>query len=266
MLLLVASSTLAMAQQNTFVKFYKGTMDYKKPSAFNSVLGVMTALGSDPSLDLEDKSISDQLAEAIFQAPETVYRLKVQSEECPQKTSDEAYALDFTLKNVMTTFGDKKRCSADMEMRIVDLRTGEVFEKDKASCCCFGYAWDTEAECVSGLCNIMKYRTAMFLWNTFPMTGTILQKGVEQNNGKIKDNQCYIDLGEKNLVFKKMRFKAYTLDGDKEKKLGYLKVTEVEGDDISVCKISSGTSKIEKALQAGQTVYIKTDINQDCYY
>ena len=43
-----------------------------------------------------------------------------------------------------------------------------------------------------------------------------------------------------------------------KKQIGKLKIEEVQGDDISLCKVQSGGKDIKVALDAGETLVIQT--------
>jgi uncharacterized protein YbaA (DUF1428 family) len=57
-----------------------------------------------------------------------------------------------------------------------------------------------------------------------------------------------------------MRFAVYsvkTIAGRSAKReLGVIKVVEVMGDDISLCKVKSGGKNIKAALEEGETVVV----------
>ncbi len=93
--------------------------------------------------------------------------------------------------------------------------------------------------------------------NMFPLTATILERG---NEKKDKMQQVYIDLGEANGVYKGLHFHVYEVGmvGGKEtrKQIGRLKVEEVLGDDVSLCKVEKGQKEVKAALDAGSTLLV----------
>lgn len=96
--------------------------------------------------------------------------------------------------------------------------------------------------------NITKHYNA-----TFPYTANIL----EHNGDKSK---LYIDLGSAHGLQKGIRFTVYALGeiGGKETRteIGRLKVTRIEGDEVSQCKAVSGSQEIRAALENGTRLMI----------
>lgn len=91
----------------------------------------------------------------------------------------------------------------------------------------------------------------------FPLNASIIEAGVAK---KDKQKEVYIDLGSANAACVDMRFAVYsvkTIAGRSAKReLGVIKVVEVMGDDISLCKVKSGGKNIKAALEEGETVVI----------
>ena len=85
----------------------------------------------------------------------------------------------------------------------------------------------------------------------------ILERGTEK---KDKQKELYIDLGASHGMRTGTHFTVYILGsiGGKEtrKQIGRLKVTSIEGDEVSLCKVSSGGKDIKAALDAQQKLLI----------
>jgi hypothetical protein len=91
----------------------------------------------------------------------------------------------------------------------------------------------------------------------FPLNASIIEAGVAK---KDKQKEVYIDIGSANAACVDMRFAVYsvkTIAGRSAKReLGVIKVVEVMGDDISLCKVKSGGKNIKAALEEGETVVV----------
>jgi len=260
LLLLLLINMSVIAQDNHKVAYYHGTVEYKKPSALSTLGGLaMLAEEKTQTLGLEDKSIVPTLVSAIEAAPSEVYRLVVRSEERPSKTEEEAYTLNVVLSNVMTFTGKDNGARATIEMTLVDLCKNKTVATGKT----FGIRLApsenmSKDEAVASLAEELNKEVRQFLWSYFPISGTIVQKGVEQNNGKVKEKQCYIDLAENYGAFEGMRLIAYIDNNGKLKEIGSLKIKEVAGEELSICTITKGNSKIEKALEQGEKLVVMT--------
>lgn len=95
-------------------------------------------------------------------------------------------------------------------------------------------------------------------YNTaYPYTARILERGMEKND---KQKELYIDLGAAHGLQEGTHFNVYAIGsiGGKEtrKQIGRLKVKSVEGDEVSLCKVTSGGKDIKAAIDAGQQLLI----------
>ena len=72
----------------------------------------------------------------------------------------------------------------------------------------------------------------------------------------------YIDLGSPSGAYVGMHMKVYivkTIAGKEAKKeIGKLKISEILGDEISLCKVQKGGSDIKDALDAGEHVVVSS--------
>ena len=255
----LVSATVANAQDNSRVPFYMGTISYKSPDALSTLTGIFAS----KEVETEDKTAIPALEEAIKSAPSKVYRLNVRPEEAPASTTEEAYRLDALLFRVMSGSANSNyTASTKCKLTLTNLKTGKVVKEKSFYMGRAGLQYTSVAQCIADVAIGVDAATEAFLLNFFPVTGTIIQKGVEQDNGKVKDNQCYIDIAENMIAYVGMTLVAYTNDNGKENEIGKIKVKEVEGEDVSMCTITSGKSKIEKAIEAGQTVYVKTVVKE----
>lgn len=93
----------------------------------------------------------------------------------------------------------------------------------------------------------------------FPVEGTILEIAKEKNG---KATEVYINLGSLQGLSKGQAFKVYVereIAGRKsQKEIGDLKIDAVEGDDISLCKVSKGGEDIKAAVGEGQPITIRS--------
>lgn len=110
---------------------------------------------------------------------------------------------------------------------------------------------DTEEEALSNAAKVLAKRAKVFAENNFELYGVILEVSLEK---KGKAEEVYIDLGEAAGVKEKDVFEVFetrTVAGrTSKKKIGELKVKVVEGDDLSLCKVTKSGDVILQKIQA----------------
>ena len=145
-----------------------------------------------------------------------------------------------------------------LTINLKDPATGTIINSQVFDVNRTGWSWynssDTAIkEALEGLRNkVTRYYNA-----AYPYTANILERGVEK---KDKQKELYIDLGASHGMRTGTHFTVYILGsiGGKEtrKQIGRLKVTSIEGDEVSLCKVSSGGKDIKAALDAEQKLLI----------
>lgn len=98
-----------------------------------------------------------------------------------------------------------------------------------------------------------------YLNKWLPLKANIVEGAREK---KDKQKEVYIDLGAAEGGVVGLHFDVFTVrtiaGREARKKIGRLKVTDVEGDDISLCKVQSGGRDIKTAIDAGEQLLIIT--------
>lgn len=253
--LLLAFTCVGLKAQNNpkSVTLQVNEFEYKKPSAGRIALNILGAVGAvmDPenSIYTSNKSMVPQINEAIASAASgkpwlTIYK-------------DQAGTPDYILRGTITDSqigsGIKRQsCFVAVNATIVDAKTGEVVASKICKGSDLSYNLRDLATLKASVAAELTKSVSEFIFSAIPVTGTVLEKGVEQLNGKIKDNQCYVNLGSMHGV--KEGMKLYITQDGKYK--GELKVKEVMGDDLSSCKISKGASFIAKSLADGSSITV----------
>lgn len=235
---------------------------YKKPTAGKVALNLLMTASDPKTLYLPDKSMVPQINEALASGASNLPWVN--------RPGDSSAPADYRLKGVITTAetntGTPSGCMIRVVSTIVDERTGkEVATKAYRGWSDTFFGIDNMATLKAQACNRLAHETEVFIFEALPVTGCVLEKGVEQINGKVKENQCYVNLGSLHGVFPEMML--YIVDGGKYK--GELRVLEVMGDDLCSCKITSGQSYITKTIQKGEVVEVTSEPkkikNQDIF-
>lgn len=109
----------------------------------------------------------------------------------------------------------------------------------------------------SAFSSLARYVTRYFD-RYLPLQANIIEGASEK---KDKQKEVYIDLGDATKgVCKGLHFGVYTtkiVAGKVAKKqIGKLKITEVMGDELSLCKVQSGGKDIKAAIESGESILV----------
>lgn len=133
---------------------------------------------------------------------------------------------------------------------VVDSRTFTISDSD--------LYWMTSGE--KAMTNALERLTSKvsdYYNHLFPLHASIIERGESKKN---KQKEVYIDLGAGDGVYKGQQFDVLTVKtiAGKEARtiIGRLKIEEVEGDEISLCKVTKGSDKIKTAFDEGQALMI----------
>lgn len=92
----------------------------------------------------------------------------------------------------------------------------------------------------------------------FKLNGTILEISATKGD---EAKQVYISLGSAHGVGNKARFKVYELrtvaGRNSRKEIGELKVSAVEGEDLTLCDVVKGGKEIKAAMDAQQKIEVE---------
>lgn len=157
-------------------------------------------------------------------------------------------------KNVNTYY----RGLVSVTVNLKDARDGTVVNSHTFNITDSDLSWIGSTE--KAMSNALEYLSSKiekYYNSAFPLYASIVEGG---NVKKDKQKEVYIDLGEPDGVYKGMQFDVFvvkTIAGKEAKTMiGRLKIEEVEGDEISLCKVTKGGDRIKPALEEGQTLLI----------
>lgn len=124
----------------------------------------------------------------------------------------------------------------------------------------YDLSWvETTEGAINNALQVLSKQITRFYNRYFPLSAFIVERG---NEKKDKQQEVYIDLGGQHGAYKGMHLTVYsvkTIAGRyARKELGKLKIMDVMGDDVSLCKVTSGGKNIKAALDEEQTVVAVT--------
>ena len=252
LLLIVMASVSIMAQnlpEQVSMRVTEFPYKMSKGTVAATLLGV--AASPDKPILIPDGSMTPQMNEAIAAAPANIPWIVV--------SNDSEAQADYRLEGVIykseaaNLSSEFKSIDVAARVSIVNCKTGKVLATK--TCDGFTGTYDVMRDLAGAKTLAAKRMTSnvvSFILQVLPVQGTILEKGVEQANGKTKDKQCYVDLGELHGVYKDMELYV-TVGGDYKAEL---KVVEVMGEDMCTCKITKGDSFIAKSLEKGVNMVV----------
>ena len=145
-----------------------------------------------------------------------------------------------------------------LALNVKDAATGtvlnsQVFEVNKTD-----WSWVNSTDtAIKNALETLRKRLEKYYNTAYPYTARILERGADK---KDKQKELYIDLGAMHGLREGTHFDVYLIGsiGGKEtrKQIGRLKVKSMEGDEGSLCKVSSGGREIKAAIDAQQQLLI----------
>ena len=150
------------------------------------------------------------------------------------------------------------RGEVEAVLTLKDIKTGEVIANPTIS----GRGsttsmFSTSDQAVKDAIGMLSGSVKRWLNNYKPITANFIQAGAVK---KDKQKEVFIDLGSREGAYKGMHmgiYQLYTIKGKQGKSLlGKLRIEEVAGEDISRCKVTSGSKDIKEAIDDGQTLAV----------
>ncbi|WP_455625889.1 hypothetical protein [Parabacteroides sp.] len=286
--LLAISSLATIAQQqdpspdiagrNTMKTLYMGELNYSHSDNVGSVL--TKALQG--QIATQDKSQLPALAAGIRHGASTADRVTLSADDPYQidfvlggQREGEHFLLEGTVSSISnTTVVDGKTLQAltgktnyatgsykatiVLTLSLRDLVTNATLKSYEIKRECTTYNNLSTVESVmAGAIEMVTEDVRERLNHLFPLYGSIIEQG-ESKKDKLKE--AYIDLGSNWNLEEGRGFKVYSLKSiagrEVREEIGKLKVNKVQGDDISLCKITKGGKEILAAMEAGKTVVV----------
>lgn len=159
-------------------------------------------------------------------------------------------------KNKTTTTYYRAHISVTINLK--DAYDGTVVNSHTFSLSDSDLSWlGSNEKAISNALEYLTSKVASYYNKLFPLSASIIEGGETKKN---KQKGVYIDLGFADGVYKGQQFDVFvvkTIAGKEARtEIGRLKIEEVEGDEISLCKVTKGGDKIKDALDSGLTLVI----------
>lgn len=277
---MIMAAANSFAQENGLNPIYSvnvADMQYRvveKKTTVGSVLGTIAEAVAGQASDNNHAEMVPAVNAAVKSAIGKVRRLTIadNSQGGNYELTGEITRISTTTKvrtieskdskgNVTKRNVNEYESAVSVVVNLTNMSTGEVHTNTfNGSAGIYDYA-KTESAALNIAINEMRGRIINYYNSMFPLMANIIERGTEK---KDKAKEMYIDLGSANGLYKGQRFTVYVVgkvaNREIRSKVGRLKVSEVSGDDISLCKVTSGGKDIKKAFDDGRSLLV---VNED---
>ena len=253
-----------LVYENPKIPVYVGEITYNPLTKGQKVSTVITGL-INSEISYEDELMVDGAKEALSGCLRDVNRFVIKSGEVTPEDKDKA--LIFSAKIVFCNFTEKlNNHIPDQEARIVAYITltsasnnTVVYNRQVT-----GYTWlsvfHTMAATREYTQNNLWVDAAAAMRRAYPLRGHMLEKGFMKGK-KQKLQEFYIDLGSDNRIFTGSYVDVYTVRRIAGRiarhYIGSGSVVEVQGEDISLCKVKKKGEQIKEAFDRGAEIAVQ---------
>ena len=273
-----AAALRAQSSRNSFLKVAVGDIRYvdkahsKKQNVGSILTDLATTAVTGKSTTQHDE-YAPSVREAIVKALSDVTRFRVidggfHLDELAG--NEEALYVDGTINSITgtsqvtpSTVKDKPAEQAykvliNVTLNLKDARTDEAVDSHIFSMTDSDISWMTTADkALNDAIDRLASRISEYYNHRYPLHGSIVERGEEK---KDKQRTVYIDLGSGCRVGKGQQFNIYVLKRiagrEARQEIGRLKVEEVMGDDLSLCKVTRGEKEVKTALDQEKTLVV----------
>jgi hypothetical protein len=257
----------ANALQNVSVGELNYTVKEQEKTDLGTVVDAVLDVLSEQTTT-EQPGYADAVRANVIAALGNVRRFAVTDMREVAPSDETNIILDGTVNYISTTRelrtnSDKKKepqfyAQINVTLNVKDAKTGTVingqtFDVNRTSWSWFNSTDTAIKDALEGLSD----KVTKFYNAAYPYTAHILERGTEK---KDKQKELYIDLGAQHGLQEGTHFNVYVIGtiGGKEtrKQIGRLRVKDIEGDEVSLCKVTSGGKDIKAALDADQQLLV----------
>lgn len=278
--LLLAGTTALFAQSNGLNPIFNVNVQDltynvpEKKATVGSVLGTIASAAAGQTTDTDHSDKLPAINAAVKSALSSVRRLS------PVDTTavEIHYTVTGEVTKVITTTQSRsvsekdskgkvhKRVVTDyaaditVSLTLTNLSTAEtVTHTFTGSADCFSGA-ESENDAVNISLRKLSRNVVKYFDAAFPLAANIVERGTEK---KDKTKEVYIDLGTAAGAYKGMHFGVYVIGSvagrETRSRIGKIKVSDVLGDDITLCKVQSGGKDIKSAIDNGKTLLVVSE-------
>lgn len=256
----------ALVYENPKVTVYIGDITYQPMTRGQKTSNIITGL-LNSEISLEDESMVEGAKEALMGSLRDVNRFEVKTGDIAPQDLQSGNCLVFSAKIIFCNFTEKlNRNVMDKEARIVayitltDPSNNRVMYNKQVT----GYTWlsifNSIAACREYAQNNLWVDAASSMRRAFPLRGHMLEKGFMKGK-KQKLKEFYIDLGTDHRIFTGSNVDVFILKHIAgriaRQQIGTGEVIDVEGTDISLCRVRHDGEQIKQAFDRGAEIAVQ---------
>lgn len=248
----------------------------EQDTSLGSVLGGIAqavATGRDYQSVTRHADYKDAVLNAVVSGMTKTHRVRVVDGTSSVDEATQDVMVDVIISNISTTSHSQTETvkerkvtktyykgMIDATLHVKDVATGEILYSPTFRVAGTEYEKHTSTEeALSSALTILRVKVRNYFNKKYPLYAKIIEGATAK---KDKQKEVYIDLGSESGAYKDLHFAVYIIKtvGGKEarEQIGKLKVTEVQGEDVSLCKVQSGGKNIKAAMDAGKDVVVVT--------
>lgn len=274
LLLCLPASIAAQMEKNTMFKVAVGELQYtpkQKKATVGNVIGTISKAVVLGKVTQQQDKYADAVRASVLSGFGKVKRFRttdgMYGEGEIQPGALALYA-DGTINNISTTTElftpsskdllpyDVYKAQIEVVVHVKDAHDDHIVDTHTFYVTDYDLGWvKSEHDALNNAFVLLTSRVAKHYNKLFPLNASIIEAGDAK---KDKQKELYIDLGEEFGAYEGMKLTVYsvkTIAGRyANKELGTIKITQVMGQDVSLCKVQSGGKNIKAALDEGETV------------
>lgn len=260
------------SERNVEVRTVFNNLTYVKSdkSSAGSVLGAIADALLNSQVTEQHDNYQEALRATIVKGISQARRVALQD---GTGISQADWYVDATVSNISTTakveeYKDDKgkkytktyyKANVGVTLHVKDAKTNNIIKSPAFNISDYDCSWiETREGAIANAFSSLAAKITKHFNRSLPLYANIVEGAREK---KDKQKEVYIDLGESTKgVSKGLYFGVYTtktVAGKIAKKqVGRIRITEVQGEDISLCKVQSGGKEIKAAIDAGESILV----------
>ena len=272
--LVIGMEVLAQEGRNGKVVLGMNSMTYTKPEDKGTLSKILDAvlLGEVTS---DQGKYQDAVRAAVLKGLSQTHRITVIDGQLSKDEAARPGALyaDGTVSNLSTTSKTETykvdgktrtrtyyKALIGVTLHVKNAQTDEIVDSPTFNISEWDISWiETQDGAMMKALENLSGRVTRYYNRWLPLTAKVLEGARDK---KDKQKEVYIDLGSGEGAYPGLHMAVYTVKTvagrEAKKQIGKLRVEEVQGEDISLCKVQSGGRDIKTALDSGETLVIQT--------
>ncbi|MCF0173579.1 MAG: hypothetical protein HUJ91_07640, partial [Bacteroidales bacterium] len=259
------------AQNNSVIPIEVYDLEYLEPdhrATAAKVIGTVLEVATGGISDNSHAELVPQVNAAVRQAFSSMRRLVPVTVEPALMATGNITSIHTSTKSRVVERKDSKgnvykstvldaEGSVAVTITLTELETGQQWTNNFSAYCSWSDYAKNETEAIKYALGRLSRDITRYYNNMFPLTANIIEKAKIKKN---KMKEVYIDLGWANGIAPYVHFDIYSLSEiagrEVRTHLGRLNVIEVLGNDISLCKVTSGKQELLNALSSDTPLLI----------